>query len=221
MRGGTAASRGHPVEHDLLAAGQRCGGEKPREPLHAAHQSLGLDLHLQIGPAVGAQILDRIVRVVDRGDAADVDRAHQVPIRHLRGHEREQAAGARAAAEQVDAAAPELRGVAGGQHEPQSSTLDQVVDLVEQAGELLDLIDDHRTGCGIHGRQLRPQPPGLAREVQEHLAVQQVEPRRSREQLIQIGGLARLARAEEEHGPRGEIAAEVEPARSVMWATYR
>ena len=102
---------------------------------------------------------------------------------------------------------------ARGQHEPQPPALDQIVHFVEQTRQLLDLVDDHGAGRAGAGGQLGTESPRLSREAQEHVAVQEIEPRRPGEAPAQTGGLAGLARPEEEDRTTAQVAGEVEAAR--------
>ena len=67
-----------------------------------------------------------------------------------------QVPGAGAAAEQVHAAPAQLARARSGQQEPDAALLDQAVNLVQQLGQALHLVDHHQL---VAKRQFLPQPP--------------------------------------------------------------
>lgn len=116
--------------------------------------------------------------------------------------ERVQEARARATAEQVHAAAPQLARARSGEHEAHAALLDEPVHLVEEDRQLLDLVDDDQP---ILRRQLLPEATGALAERQEHLGIEQVVDLGSRQGVADQRRLAGLAGSQQEQRfPRRE-----------------
>ena len=106
----------------------------------------------------------------------------------------------RTAAEQVRLAALQLARARSAQDEPQTTVLDEPVDLVQKLRHLLHLIDDHRLGTTCAGwvsRRSRSSAGRLSR------AMTKSESSRSKaetvgESVVQVGRLAALAGAPQE-----------------------
>src|SRR5688572_21877323 len=81
----------------------------------------------------------------------------------------------RASAQEIHACASELAGAGAGQQEPKSARLDEAMDLVEDLGKALDLVDDHQP---LVARQLLTQASRIATEGEVNGTVEEiVDPR--------------------------------------------
>jgi len=127
------------------------------------------------------------------------------------------------ATEPVSPASAEHPCAAPGEDEAQRLVeFHEPVDLVEQLGQLLDLVNDDDAVTPLHcSRALTDQVRGHHHRA-AGLRVQQVEKQRIREGGTRQRGLARLARSEQEETPLGDQGGEVgeapEQARSLAQA---
>jgi hypothetical protein len=191
---------GH-VERRRLTEGRRL--EEAGEPGQVARERLLLDLLAEVGADVALEVAARaglVGGVHGHREAAAGHRRPQVPVpTELRRRQRVHPERDGPTAQQVDAAAPQLARARTRERELQPrADLDQAVDLVEQGRDPLDLVHHHPTG--VAGRDPAAQAVRARRQVEEGLAVEQIEPRRPTEPLPQPRRLARAPRAEEEEG---------------------
>jgi len=99
----------------------------------------------------------------------------------------------RAPTQQVHPSTPKLCRAAAGEHEPQASRLDEILDLIQQARQLLDLIDDDGARRGRAGSEFLSQPVRLLGKPQEYLAAEKVKIGRLRKCVPKVSGLPRLS----------------------------
>ncbi len=126
---------------------------------------------------------------------AQVERGPQ-----LRGGEGVHGQQARAAGQQVGAAATQLACARTRQHEAAAPLLDEPVHRVEQGRQALHLVDDHGgRGAGAHQRF---EPVRAQQQLAVEGGVEQVEHQRVRKGLPEPGGLAGTAWPQEEEAGR-------------------
>jgi hypothetical protein len=126
----------------------------------------------------------------------------------LRPDERVQEAGPGAAPEQVDAATPELPCARARQQDAQALVaLDEELNLVEEAGQLLHLVDDDQ---GFPAGQRFPQPLRRRAQLAEGVSREQIDEAGVREPIVQERGLAGLPGPEQEQRPVAERRGEVD-----------
>src|SRR5206468_3470088 len=101
--------------------------------------------------------------------------------------------------EQVDAGLVQLARARAGEHESQSPLLHEAVDLVEEIGEPLHLVDDD-PAPRVQSPQLAREDGGLREILLISTLVEQIDVVGVREGLSYPGRLPRPAGAEEEEG---------------------
>ena len=177
--------------------------QETAEAAHASRQRLGPDLFLQIRLRIGGQVRGRVVAGDRKRQGAVAERIVEVHLkRPFGGYQRVEVFDHRPPCKQVGAAASQLASARSGQDEPEPSCLDQAMDLVEQLGDALDLIDHHpRTGGEPF--DLPKQRGRLARQTQRLGRVQQVVDASAREVSLDPRRLAGTARPNRKHDARG------------------
>jgi len=192
-----AGDRGHVEDGALREAGRL---EEAREAAELAHEPLLLDLLAQVGADVVAQVARRILGRARERQRPEAQRPREVEVApELARRQRVHAQRARASGEQIRAPAPQLARARAGHREAQPAPLDQAVDLVEQLGHPLDLVQHDPAGVVLRDHLREPVRRG--REALVGAGLQEVEDERVRELGAQPGRLARPARAEEEEAP--------------------
>lgn len=107
----------------------------------------------------------------------------------------------RPAGQEVGLAAPELAGAAPGEQEPQPAALDQPVYLVEEARQLLNLVDHDPRARATPITDEAFQQAGVGGEPEGDVRAQQVDHQRPAPELRpHQEALARGARSQEEEG---------------------
>lgn len=118
--------------------------------------------------------------------------------------------GAGTAAEQVHAAAPELPRARAGEQEVQRAGLDEPVDLVQELGQALHLVDHHEA---LVVPDLGADETGIAAQCQVDRCVEQVVDARTGESVAEERRLAGLTRPEQKvrlgRQPRCEVDAAI------------
>ena len=101
--------------------------------------------------------------------------------------------------QKVAAAPLQLSRAGAAKHERQPFLLDQAMNLIQQCGDLLHLVDDDGTRPDIRRkrRQAFAEPPGRSGEFKQQPRIEQVETGRIRELGTQQGRFADLARSPE------------------------
>ena len=179
--------------------------EEAGEGADVADQPFRADLLIEVQASVGVEDARRIGRAGDQRQQADPQRPPEVEGGQLRRHEGMQRAAHGPAAQQVDAAAPELAGARSGQHETRRRRLLQHrMDDGEQLRDALDLVDDHRVRAGRAGDQLA-QPLGAGAQGAVARRVEQVQEQGARQPVAQPRRLAGAAGAEQEAAPVGNL----------------
>jgi len=109
-----------------------------------------------------------------------------------------------AAAEQVAPAAEQFPGARAGEDEPQAVAAHEGVHLVEEGGQFLDLVHDHRLPLVGQRGTLLCKNAGIGRQPAKLPGGEQVVGRGGREQRPQERALPGLPRAPQEAGITGE-----------------
>ena len=126
-----------------LPVGQRRNVEESGKALDGPHESLGADLLAQIDTHVGLEVFLRQRRVEHRRHPADVESSLEVPGPYLRPDERMQVRRPRTTGEKVRLSPTQPTRAATREDESEGSVaIDHGLGLVEQRGQLLDLVDD-------------------------------------------------------------------------------
>ena len=162
-----------------------------------AGQGLGLDFLAQTGAGVGSQRFPMYGRVHDAGQPTALEQDFCPVEADLGAGQGMQCKEQRPAAEEIGAAAAQLPGAASRQQKAGSPCVDQALHLVEDPGQLLNLVDhdDLMVVDGVaEGLRRRREPP-------EGFVVQEIDVEGLRKCVLEQRGLPGLPRAEEEQRP--------------------
>ena len=186
------------VDRGTVAQGSRV--QKIREGGQVPHQAFGGDLLSQVVGNVGVEQAPGRSGRIDPWQVAAAEHPVEVEVvPDLTGGQATQLIPQRAPAEQVRATVAHLPRARPAQREAQPSILNQPVDLVEEGGHLLDLVDDHLPGrVGAGGFELFAQRLGAACVATKLVGFEQVDPYAVGIALPEQGALACLARPPEE-----------------------
>jgi len=154
--------------------------EKLAEGSDVADQPFGRDLFPQVGLGVGAEELAPVLIAVlpEHRQAPGPQGPLEIEcLAQLGEGEREEAVGVGAAGKEVGTAPAQLAGARPGENEGEPGGLDERVDLIQEGGNLLDLID--RTGeppVALAVRQdLLAQPSRVLRVVEKAPLRQEID----------------------------------------------
>ena len=180
-----------------LAVLARGNLEKARKRSQIAGQRLGLDLLNEIGFGIGSKIILWNVGGHRHGQHAETQRTFRIELEgELRRHQRIHGRRDGTAGQQVDTAAAQLARTRTREHEAQPMGLDETMDLVQQRGNLLHLVD-HHPASAWQGRELPVQRVRVLAQSQRLPGVQQIVGDGVGKAVTNPGGLAGSARAEQ------------------------
>ena len=185
---------------DDLSVGECRGFEESLEGGEVARQGLGEDLLAQIVADIGLELGGGFWGEVVRGDEAATESLLEGEIRNLGGAQREKLVAHRAATEEVAAVAEKLPRARSGEDELQPVSADEGVNLVEERGELLDLVDDDRLPGARQGGALLRKHPRIGREATKLTGREEIVGRSVGEERPQERALPRLPRAPQKAG---------------------
>jgi hypothetical protein len=194
----TAVARDVGVAREI-AVGITHGLEEAREGGDVAGEPLIDDFLLEVVHDIGLQRAFVPRGQVVRRHEAPVENLQEIEVLDLRGDQRVHLVPPGAPAQEVGAAPLELAGARAAEDEAQPPVLDEPVDFVQELGDLLDLIQDHRC-VQLVGRDrqeaLAEQRRALG-ELQHEIGLEQVEREALGKRRPEVGALPRLARAPE------------------------
>jgi hypothetical protein len=185
---------------DDLSVGECRRFEESLEGGEVARQGFGEDLLAQIVADIGLELGGGFWGKVVRGDEAATESLLEGEIRNLGGAQREKLVAHRAATEEVAAVAEKLPRARSGEDELQPVSADEGVNLVEERGELLDLVDDDRLPGARQGGALLRKHPRIGREATKLAGREEIVGRSVGEERPQERALPRLPRAPQEAG---------------------
>ena len=189
---------GEPGHVDDLPVEDGGHGEESRESREIPDEGLGLDLLLEVQPAVGLERFVAVWRRHDHGERAPSQGGLEDEVGpHLLGQQRMQEALDRPSGKEVRAQRLQPSRTGAAQDEPESVLLDVTMGFVEQPGKPLDFVDDDERATGQR-THLGGEPRGLRQIRLVTPLVQQVNPIGLRERLANPRALAGAAWAEEE-----------------------
>ena len=163
-----------------------------------SHERLALDFLAQVQLHVGAQRFLRLGGGQHQRQRADPKRALQVELgAELLWGEREHLPPQCASPKQVDTGGAELACAGAEQREAQPALLNEAVDLVEQPGQALYLIDDH-PASGCQRAQLGGERRGIREQPLIQRLVEQIETPRVGQLRADPRALANATQAEQE-----------------------
>ncbi len=178
--------------------------EKSREPRQVAHQRLALDLLAQVELDVSTQGLVRRIGGEYQGERADLQGPLEIEVlTQLLGGQGEHLSPQGATPEQIDSGGAELASARPEQREAQPALLDEAVDLVQQAGQALDLVD-HDPASRVEAAELAGERAGIGQQALVEPLVEQVEPVCVRKPRPDPGALADPAQPEQEEAAGGQ-----------------
>lgn len=127
-----------------------------------------------------------------------VEDPDEIDVWDFVGREGEEAKLDRASSKKIPGLSAEFAGARSAEDESGRGVFEELVNLIEQDGDLLDLVDDD------NGRSRREDLPSeLTRpdaQLGSQLGVQEIVERRFGELLVEEGGLSRLSWAPQERG---------------------
>ncbi len=187
------------VEH--LAVHEAGDLQEAREGIQVPDERLLLDLLAKVRERIGLDRRNGPARMrPDVRQKPEGERAGALEVlSQLRDRQREELAPDDTAREQVRARAAQLARARSAQGEAVlvAELEEERVHLVEQRGELLDLVDDDPASPGKRG-DLHAKPVGIAHEAEQRARAEEVVPGGAREALPEPRRLARAPRPQAE-----------------------
>ena len=178
-------------------------GQEAGEAGQVAHQALGLDLFAQVHPGIRFQGLVASLGRPDDGQEAVAHGLVEVEGgAQLGGDEGVHGPVQGATGEQIDPRLPQLPGARPAQHEALPALLDEAMDLVEQAGQALHLVQ-HHPAVPVDSPQLGGEESGIGQKALVGGLGEQVDHVGVGEGHAQPGALADAAGSHQEEALTG------------------